>query len=365
MNNASFTITSKQLIFIILGTILGGAILSLPRVASAEAGQDAWIAVLVGALIPLASLFMIERLWRQFPQRGFVDLSLELFGRYVGGVLVAGFVCYGIFFASVSLRLFVEITSTYMLPTTPKVVVVFILIMALVYVAGKGAQVVARVNELLFYFFLLLFLLAIPSLTIAEYTNLLPVGGSGAVAILKSSLTTNWAFAGVEILFIIYPMTTHRDEVLKAGLTALFITIGLFLSITLVCLIAYGATLIQYKLWPAITLLKEVDIPVLRRLELFFLTFWLSQGARPVMNLLMASSFSLTGFFGLNVHKYYQIMLPFLGLIVGIIALVPGDVLQAFQWANYAGYAFGAVSLGYPILYHLAVLVRKVVGRDG
>ena len=50
MNNTD-TITSKQLIFVIIGAQIGMGLFSLPRLVSTEAHQDAWLAVLLGSFI--------------------------------------------------------------------------------------------------------------------------------------------------------------------------------------------------------------------------------------------------------------------------------------------------------------------------
>ena len=55
VNKADF-ITSQQLVYIIVGAQVGIGIFSLPRVAAAGARQDAWMAVLIGALVPLLVL---------------------------------------------------------------------------------------------------------------------------------------------------------------------------------------------------------------------------------------------------------------------------------------------------------------------
>lgn len=362
MNNSRFQMTSKQLIFFFLGTMIATGILSLPRVASKDSGPDAWIAVLIGALIPLLSLIMIERLCRKFPDKGFIDLSIELFGRYPGGFLVILFIVYGLFFSAVVVRLFAEITTLYMLPRTPQYVIVVLLILGIAYVTAKGAKVVGRINELVFYMFLLLLLLALPALTVSDITNLLPVGDSGITAILTSSLSTSWAFAGVEILFVVYSMTTRHEEVIKAGLTALIIAAALYLIVTVVCLAAYGTDLMQQVLFPTLGLLKIVDFPLIHRLEFFFLAFWLGLGARPLMNYSLATSFTCTGFLGLDINKHYPLIVIIIMLITGIIAEIPRNSLQVLQWSTYAGYAFLIVALGYPILYHLALLIYK--GRN-
>ena len=50
MDHSRFHITSKQLIFIIIGTQISAGVLSLPRLVAGEAAQHAWISVLVGAV---------------------------------------------------------------------------------------------------------------------------------------------------------------------------------------------------------------------------------------------------------------------------------------------------------------------------
>lgn len=359
MNDSRFQMTSKQLVFFFLGTMIATGILTLPRVASKDAGQDAWIAVLIGALVPILSLYMIERLCRKFPDQGFIDISIKLFGRYLGGFLVLLFMFYGLFFSAVVVRVFAEITATYMLPRTPQYVIVLLLSLGIAYVAAKGTKVVGRINELLFYIFLLLLLLTLTSLKVSEVTNLLPVGDSGIMAILKSSLSTSWAFAGVEILFVVYSMVTRKDEVIKAGLTALTIALILYLLATMVCLVVYGANLMQQVLFPTLGLLKVVDFPLIHRLEFFFLAFWLGLGARPLMNFTLATSFTCTGFLGLDVNKYYPKIVLVVILITGVIAEFPRNTIQALQWSSYAGYAFLIVALVYPFLYHLAAMVHK------
>lgn len=359
MNDSRFQMTSKQLIFFLLGTMIATGILTLPRVASKDSGPDAWIAVLIGALVPLLSLFMIERLCRQFPDKGFIDMSIELFGRYLGGFLVLLFLAYGFLFSAVVVRVFAEITVIYMLPRTPQYVIVFLLSLGIAYVTAKGAKVVGRINELIFYIFLLLLLLTLTSFKVAEVTNLLPIGDSGITAILKSSLNTSWAFAGVEILFVVYSMITRKDEVIKAGLTALGIALILYLIATVVCLVVYGAGLMQQVLFPTLGLLKVVDFPLIHRLEFFFLAFWLGLGARPLMNFSLATAFTFTGFLGLDVNKHYSKVVLIVMLMTGIIAEFPRNTIQALQWSSYAGYAFLIVALVYPALYHLAAMVHK------
>ncbi len=358
-DNPRFQITSKQSIFFIIGSTVATGILSLPRVASADAGQDGWISVILGVCAPLISLLLIERLGRLFPNLTMVEIAQLLFGKFLGSVITAGFIAYMIFFQSIALRLIAEITAVFALPKTPTSVIALLSIISVIYIAQKGAKVVGRLNELLFYILLFDLLLLLPPLKVADYTNLLPVGGAGLTAIVKGALPTAFAYEGMEVLLIIYPMVTKKNEVLKAGVTALGIAMLIYLMATVIALLVFGAEILQHIIWPTVVLFKVVDVPVIERLEVFFLAFWMGLVSRPVMNMCFASSYSLTRLLKLDMEQYYSYMVILVGLSIYVVALIPDNIVQTFKFATYGGYAFFIAAIGYPLLFHLAAFLQK------
>lgn len=358
-DKSRFQITSKQAIFMIIGATISTGILSLPRVTTADAGQDGWLSIILGSCVPLLSLLLIERLGRRFPDLTIVEIASQLFGKLLGYVLIALFVAYLIFFESVVLRIGAEVTSMFALPRTPVSIIALLMIISIIYIAQKGAKAVGRLNELLFYIFILDLLLFLPPLKVADYTNLLPVAGAGLTAVAKGALPTAYAFQGIEILFMIYCMVTRKDEVLKAGVTALGIILFVYLMVTVICLLVFGAEVLQQILLPGIVLLKVVDIPVIERLEFFFLAFWIGLVSRPVINMCLAVSFSLTRLFKLDMEKYYSLTVIVVGIFIYIFALIPDNIVEVYKYSTYVGYGFFIAGIGYPVLFNFAAFLRK------
>lgn len=359
-DGSRFHLTSKQLIFIIFGSTVATGILSLPRSITAVAGYDAWISIILGVCVPLTSLFLIERLGRKFPDLTMVEITQLLFGKTIGFLLVLGFISYTVFFESVVLRIATEVTSTFALRRTPIPVIALLISIAVIYIATKGAKTVGRLNELLFYVLLLDFVLVLLALnTGIDFTNIMPIGGRGFLAIAQGLVPTSYAYAGVEILFLIYFMVDRKSEVLKAGAIAVVLSMIFYLFVTLVCLLVFGADIMKIFLWPTLILIKTIEMPVIERLDFFFLAIWAGLAFRPVTNMCFAASCSLTQVLGLNEEKYYPFTVIILTVLIYILALIPGDIVQVFKFSTYAGYTFLVIAIGYPILFHFVAFLRK------
>lgn len=357
-DKAGSTITSKQLIFIIVGSQVGIRILFLPREISQVAVEDAWLCVLLAAIAPIIIIFLIDRLGKHIPDMGYTQMSQALFGKFLGSLLVIIFIAYVIGFESLIVRIFSEVTKLYLLPKTPLPIVLLMYVFTVVYVGNKGLRVIGRLNELLFYLILANFLVLLIPLGSGDHTNLLPVGVSGWDGIAMGSLKAVYYYAGVEILLVLYSLVNRKDEILKAGIIATAITAGLYVSIVVICELVFGVTGIQKQLFPALILLKVVQIPVVERLEFIFLFFWLGMGARSAINTGFVAALSLAQLLHVDEKKYLPYILIFIGCAIFILALLPKDLLTVFKISPYAGYGFYVIGIAYPIIYYITALVR-------
>ena len=357
MNNTDI-ITSKQLIFIIIGAQTGIGIFSLPRLVSAEAHQDAWLVVLLGALVPLLILIIIERLGRRMPESSFVGMNHLLFGRWLGSAMVFLFVVYVVFFQSTVVRLFTEITIAFLLPRTPAPVVALMVVLGAVYIINKGARVVARVNEVLFWIILPLLFIIMAPLINADYTEILPVGEAGVKALAQGVLSSSNAYAGMEVLLVFYFLVKSKGEIIKAGILGLGWTTLAYLIVTLVCLLVWGSEIIQVINWPMLTVLKTIKFPVLERPEILMLAVWMGVGVRPIVNMGFAAAFSLSEVLHVKPDKYFHLVVMSIALPTYILALLPANLIVAFKWAEYAGYTSLLAGLLYPLLMLVIAVIR-------
>lgn len=362
MDRTRFEITSKQLIFILVGAQVATAFLSLPRVVAAEAGHHAWLAVIIGAIFPLAAIFLTIALLNRFQDADFVNVSHQLFGKFLGTLLVLLFVGYVIAFQGVVIRLFAEITCVFMLPTTPTCMVTLASMLSIVYAISRGGKVIGRLNEFLFYI-LMVDILMIVAISVVEgsYLNLLPLGGIDIKGLMQGSLQMAYAYAGCEVLLITYAMVQHRGEILKAALIGQGISLLIYLLVVIGGLMVFSDKGLEFITWPIITLLKIPYSAVLGRLEIIFLLLWVGLGVRPVMTLGMCASYAAVRTFNLDFNRHYQWIVLGVGAGIYILSLIPKNLTQVFTWANYAGYAFVVVAMGYPLLYLLVSILKRQV----
>jgi spore germination protein len=223
-----------------------------------------------------------------------------------------------------------------------------------------GGQVIGRINEILFYLLLFdLLIISIPVLTDGEILYLYPFTEIDYPGVLKGAVHTSLAYSGVEVLLVFYALVDRRKEVFKAAIIGQTIVVAIYLLVVLATLSVFGIDSITHIFWPVLTLLKMPDLAVIERLEFFFLVLLGGLGVRPTLNLGLAACYSFLRVFDLDFKKYYVPVVIVFGVILFIMAMQPDNILEAYSRAEYSGYAFWAMALGYPLLYHLAALIRE------
>jgi spore germination protein (amino acid permease) len=231
-------------------------------------------------------------------------------------------------------------------------------VLGAVYIINKGARVVARVNEVLFWIILPLLFIIMAPLINADYTEILPVGEAGVKALAQGVLSSSNAYAGMEVLLVFYFLVKSKGEIIKAGILGLGWTTLAYLIVTLVCLLVWGSEIIQVINWPMLTVLKTIKFPVLERPEILMLAVWMGVGVRPIVNMGFAAAFSLSEVLHVKPDKYFHLVVMSIALPTYILALLPANLIVAFKWAEYAGYTSLLAGLLYPLLMLVIAVIR-------
>lgn len=358
MNNSNkIEITNKQLMFSLISIILGTSLLSLPRLAAAEAGQDAWISVLIGASVPLLIILTTILLFRRFPGCNFYQICKSILGKYLGKVPLVIYAIYGLFFCSIISRNFSSMLDTYILPETPEYVKIVLLLLAGLYIVLSGIKVIARFNELTFYILLALLIIILPSLREAQWTFLFPVAETPVGKLLSGSITTTMAYTGMEYLFALYPFVKDKKKAAKSSVFAIAISTVIYLYTTIISIAVFGPYSIRHHIWPVLVLLKVTDIPVLERLEFFFILIYIGVIFRPIMNQLFASSYFASQAFGIK--EFRRTVVP-VAIIIYVLALIPSNITDTFRYMDYVGILGMLIGIGLPtILLLLSIIFKK------
>jgi len=358
-NKAEASITSKQLVFVFLGATIGIGALSLPRGLVSVAGQTAWMALPIGALVPFLSLFMIERLYRRMPSLSFIELNQRLLGKVIGFIMVISFVLYIIIFESLVIRTFADVTKIYMLPATPLWVILFLIAFSIYFVISKGSRVVARMNEIIFYLLFITLLTGLVPLPQGDYTNLLPVWEIDPGGLMKGAVKSIFAFEGLEILLVIYSLVEKKEQILKAGMIALCFALIVYIYVLILGILVLSPTLIDSLLWPGIYYYKTVSFAAFPRMEFILLAFWVGLGARPAITMGFAASLSLSQLFKVDGRRFPLLVLGVVAVMFGL-AFIPSDIFAVFQYWDYIGLLSVAAILLYPAVLNVAAFIRGV-----
>lgn len=358
-NNSFFEITSKQLIFVIVGATIGSGLLTIPRQITELSGQNGWICILFGALVPLAYLYLISVIYKRHPNQTLSDLLTANFGKYIGSLFIITFFLYIVAFEGIVARIACEIVSLYLLPNTPLYIIILLYMLAVYYIMSMGLKVIGRLNELIFYILLPVLIIFFIPIPLGNFTNILPIANTDIYSLAKCSLTTGYYFQGIEILLVIYPLVTQKNKIFKSGIIAIALITMQFLIVSISCILVFSPDVTQRLLIPGISLLKVANIPVLERLDTLFLILWLPFVLKPVITSGFCGAYSLSKLFNTNAKKYYFLCVTITCILIYIMSLIPQGFVQALEFSSYLGYTFLIVGLFYPLIIYFGSKIRK------
>jgi spore germination protein len=347
-SNDEFTITSKQLIFIMIGTMLGSGILSLPRLAAKEVGQDAWFAVILGSLFPLVSLSLIRLLYKKNNSNSFVDVCRKVGGRPMGSIFSAILAIYSIITAAVLLRVFIEVISMFLLTKTPILVKLVLMLTVCAFLAFGNAKVLGRANEFLFYILLPLLLFSLPAMVKnSDIRNLMPVFNYKIMDYARASLTTGFAFSGFELYIVFHPYVSREKDAYSASLYALLVTVLIYIYFVIGTISVFGAELAQVFTWPTLRLLATTEVPIIERIEFMFIQAWIGVSFRPISIQYFCASHIIAQIFEQKSQKLITfILFP----IIVLIAVYPKNIFQVFKISDYVGLTALIIGIGLPLI---------------
>jgi len=271
------SITNRQMAFILFLTITTYTTIDLPKIMAQTAGRSSWIPIIIMSVLFGVAAVIITKLNNMYQGKVLFDYSQEIVGKFPTRLIAVYYVLFflmiGVF---LKLKLVTLLTSNF-LPKTPPYAMLILGISLFGYVAYKGVTNIARVFEITGVLFLLITVgICVVMLTEGMNYNFLPLfNPSDTKGFMEAAENLIMPFFGAEILLII-PFTKKNKKAPKvAFFTLLFI--GLFYV-----LIVDGATSIlginnTMTLNDAfIEAIRVVEIPVIERTDIFYLTFGLT-----------------------------------------------------------------------------------------
>ncbi|MGG3283895.1 GerAB/ArcD/ProY family transporter [Paenibacillus solani] len=316
-------ISLRQVSILTAMYLIGSAILILPSGMASMAKQDAWIASLVGMGFGFIILTVQWQLSRKYPETNLLSLSEKLLGKWIGKTVNLLFLV-TLFLGGPApvlhdVGLFMTVQ---MLPETPIQAIIYLFGLLVILGVRLGLEVLARSAELLFPWFLLLFIsMSILLLSTIKWENAQPILESGVSPIIPAAISfVSIAFLPNIVLMIIYPGSVNRAEDTHKAvyIGSLIGGLVLFMIIALSILVL-GPEVTARNQYPSYMLAKKINIGnFLQRIEAVMAVMWFITLFFRISLYIYAITIGLSQIF--NIKNYQPLVLP-IGWIMAMVSV--------------------------------------------
>lgn len=306
-------ITANQFMYILIGAMIGTGILSLPGAMAKISKQDGWASAFIAIWYPLYIAIVGVYFSKKYPNDDILSVSKKCFGNFLGSILCLLFTLQFLLdIVSVSAG-YSNISRVYIIDfLTPVKVLLLILLLGL-YGAFQGLKIVGRLSEISFYFLVVLLFVPLLALREGSFLNVSPMFGSGIKTILKGSKEAIFSYAGIEMIFFIYPHVTEKKEIANKALKSVITTAFIYSYITYMTIFFMGPDVILKSFWPLMVINETVNLPFINSFRFIFMFFYSLIIYKTIVNLYYALSYGLSNAtFKFRIQKVSFFIYPFL-----------------------------------------------------
>lgn len=358
-------ISAKQSVLLILMGHLPTAVLFVPGHVVTLVAQDAWISVIIGAVLSIVLGYLpMADLARRYPQQTILQYSDKILGKYLGKLI--GFIClYNLFILHCwTLREFGELMLIFS-PKTPMLVSVIIFSMVTAYAVYYGLENIARCSEFLIPIGMFsLLLIGLSNIANMDLSRLVPVMESGIRPLVGASIVPIGWYASAILGFGFFgPNVNNQKHLIKIGIVAIA-SGGIFLTLFSIMNIAiFGPEFLKTSNFALLELAKLGSITVyFQRLEPFLVILWICWIFIRAAFFSYVSTASIAQFFKLADYRYF--IIPETILAVAYSNYMYRSFMElSYLFASSALYYLFAI-LGIPLLLWSVALIRGKVKKS-
>jgi spore germination protein KB len=250
-----------QLFILILLFNLGSSIVVNLGV---EAGNSAWISILIACIAGLVLVLNYLKLLNWFPQMNLYEILEVCFGKWVGRLIGFFYIIYFFLLASFVLRDLGELMVSTIYTNTPIEFIHITMILVILYIINLGIEVLGRVTEIFIPYALLFLLFLGLGITFSgelDLKNLFPIFADGIKPVLKPVYPDliHFPFGEFIAFMIIIPSVTKIRYVVRTSLSAYFLS-GVVLAYSSILQTATLGVLKNRSNFPLLSAAREISL---------------------------------------------------------------------------------------------------------
>lgn len=327
-------VTGLQVYWMIAIMDLGMALIMTLSPSLQAAKQDVWISIMVSGCIVLTVTLLVTNVANLYPGQTLIQSCQAILGKFVGSIVIVIFMVQWYTIIPIVLRQFNDLVEILLLPSTPKLAIMLIMMALVVYVTYSGGiEGIARCSEVLGPLIIIMVILVlVASAKNIDMKNLLPIyADSGAMAIFKGSLApASYLGHAVEYLMLAAFLYNPRKGAPYAYWAVITATFFMFVSV-IITVTSIGVNLSPKMWYPFFEMTRKITLwGFLENFDPFTIVIWISSVFIKLSIYLFITAYGTAQFLRI---KNWRILIWFIAPVMIVFALFPKNVVEAT--ANY------------------------------
>lgn len=359
MNIEKFS--SKQgrplIIMFILGT-------SLIVSGGSEARESEWISMTFAILASLPLALIYSKLLVLFPGKGLYEILIQVYGNFIGKILVFLYTFYFFHLSAICLRNVTEYVHVVSFPDTPQYITGTFLVALILYSIAAGFNVIATwAKKVLPFILLVLFITIILGIPQYNYSHLKPLMYEGLKPVIKSGFTLLTFPFGETVVFMVFLGFLYKEKESSSIYIKSILAGGIFLLITgLRNILLLGFPNLGHVYFPSHYSTSLINIPgFVQRIEILVSMNLILSAFIKTTVCLYASAIGVIKTFNIKV-KNINITSIIIGIsIVPISFFLYKSTMEMFRFIDFYKYYAIPFQILIPILTLIIALTQNAV----
>lgn len=266
--------TPNQVTKLLIANIINVGILRLPNDMTSFTRQDAWISIILGGIYPFYIVLAALYLAKKHPKENILTLSKRYMGSILGTVVNLMFLLNFVFYITSACAGIGNFLRTYVISYMSSFRFLLAFVPLAAYTAHKGLKLLGRLSEITFYCIFFIGMIPILALAKGSYLNVMPVGGSGLLNILKGVRNSLYAYSGIEVILLIYPRINNVYMLKPAALKACIYTCLGYTWINFVTVYYLSTNIIKKTMWATLYTIEALRLPIINNFRFVVMFLW-------------------------------------------------------------------------------------------
>ena len=358
-------ISNFQLRALIITTIIGTGILSLPSSVARELNNDGWLAILISGLISILIVVLLNKLTRLYPRKTYFEFGKEIIPAPLFNIISLITIAYFLIILAFEVRIFAEVMKVYLLEVTPTEFIIITMLLVTVYIARSDISTLGRMAVMIVPLIIVVTaIIVFAVLPKIDFTNVLPLLRVDLKALPKAIFSTAFSYVGYEIILIAMASVDEPNKSLGYSVKGIAFVMIIYLVTFFITLSEFGVHELKRQVWPSITLMREIDLPgfFIENIDAIIMTLWILVIFGTMGPIMYASGVALSKVFNTKKHDFF--ILPLVPIIY-LLSLIPENLSKTYMYMEKTtNYLAIFVIFIFPLgLYIISLLKRK--GKGG